>query len=103
MSRNVPELTARQELAVEALARGCSVRAAGEAAGVTAKTVHRWAKQPHFADAAAAAATAARSTLGVRIELLRSRGLDVLSDALASANEHVRLRAAVEVFRHDTR
>lgn len=40
---------AQQELAVEALARGCSYAQAGELAGVTAKTIQRWMRDGAFA------------------------------------------------------
>jgi hypothetical protein len=40
---------AQQELALEALARGCTYSQAGDLAGVTAKTIQRWMRDPSFA------------------------------------------------------
>jgi hypothetical protein len=40
---------AQQELAIEALARGANYAAAGTLAGVTAKTIQRWMRDPAFA------------------------------------------------------
>jgi len=52
MARTTDESTARraaqQEVVVEALARGCSYSTAGCLAGVTAKTVQRWVRDPEF-------------------------------------------------------
>ena len=55
------ELTPRQEIALEALLGGLTVKEAAQAAGVTPTTVRYWLKQPAFQEALREASTEALS------------------------------------------
>jgi hypothetical protein len=91
-------LTPRQERAITALLTAPDQSAAATAAGIGRRTLTRWLATEEFRDAYRAAS---QRRLADAIGLLRATAADAvatLRTALASDNEHVKVRAAVALL-----
>jgi hypothetical protein len=91
-------LTPRQERAVAALLTASDQSAAATAAGIGRRTLTRWLATPAFREAYR---DASQRRLAETIGLLRATAADALAalrTALASNNEHVKVRTAVALL-----
>lgn len=97
--RNRPKpAEARKAAALPLVAAGASYAEAAEAAGVSARTVRRWAtSDPEFVaaiDARRSAAFDAIDSIDGKLMALAEKALAAISDLLGSDDERIRLEAA---------
>ncbi|MFJ9376831.1 hypothetical protein [Streptomyces sp. NPDC101455] len=93
----VSDLDAKTKVAL-ALAQGCTSDKAGEAAGVSGRTVRRWREDPDFD---AEIQEARRSILSEAVAALGAAArdaVDTLHAALTEESPSIRVRAAVAII-----
>lgn len=90
------KVTPRQHKTIEALLTSGDRRAACAAAGISAQTLYRWLKQPHFRQALQQAEGEALQALQRRLTALGDMAVGVLGDTMSDpqARPSERLRAA---------
>lgn len=93
-------LTAKQERAIAELLTRPTMESAAEAVGVTALTLRRWRRDPHFADAYRAARKDAMEHSAGRLRDLSGLAVTALADVLRDpeTKDADRIRAAAVVL-----
>lgn len=91
-----PRLSERQERALETLLSRPTIEAAAKAAGVGARTLHRWLKEPAFRDAYREARAETVRQVTVRLQQAAGSAVDALTAVMSddSAPQAARVSAA---------
>jgi hypothetical protein len=87
----VTDLSPSQLRALEALLGGSSVTKAGEAAGVSRESVHRWLREPAFAEALEGAKAEMWGAAKARLVGLADKAGDAVEKAIDDGNARVAL------------
>lgn len=94
MSSDVPSLSAKQILAVDALARGEYIEVAASQANVTEKTVDRWLKLPEFRQAIQATKHRIHEQAIARIVDANAAAASALKEIVEDANQPAAARVS---------
>lgn len=100
--RATVELTGKQRMAVEALARGASIKAAATAAGVHDRTIYKWRQKPEFIAALRAVDAENLKELARQLTAASLDAIGVLASVMnnKATDPSTRVRAASEILRH---
>lgn len=100
--RTTVDLRPSQRRAVDALARGASIKAAAAAAGVAERTVYKWRQTPEFVAALQAVDAANLKEMSRQLTAASLDAISVLADVVRNEkiSASVRIRAAAEILRY---